>query len=87
MRACYHCLSTGIEPTETTGDGEELCPECGIDSVTDYTTEEELYEKHCSGFHWGYILSELETEKELVPIVCGLKMCKDWDEQVRREKQ
>ena len=84
MKACYYCLSIDIDPKEQTADGYDICPDCGIDSVTTYTSEDKLYELHSASFHSGYRLvldkaGEKVIDQIPVSIPCGHSKCKLYD--------
>jgi len=84
MKACYYCLSVDIEPEERTGDGRDICPNCAVDSVVDYESEEKLYELHSTNFHMVYRLIHDDSGKRIidqipVSIPCGHPKCKLYD--------
>jgi hypothetical protein len=69
---CYYCLRSVEESAveEKTGDGQLICPYCGVDSVMAFSTSEELKEKHEYNFHRGALLNDDGTLSEITTIDC-----------------
>ena len=80
MYSCYYCLTNGIENIKKfTDDKTPICPKCGIDALTegDVSFGNLLY-KHIASFHLGSVTFKGQTLD--VPITCGHRGCKGWDE-------